>query len=65
MSRTGCSGPWWGQLVEKVLCKVIAAPQVACFIYIYKKGVSFLISGQALAGVGGMPDSLREDPRAA
>lgn len=48
-----------------MLCKVTAAPQVTCFIYIYKKEVSFLISGQAIAGVGGMPGSLREEPRAA
>lgn len=58
-----------GQLVEKVvLCRVTAppaAPQVACFIYVCKKEVSFLTSGQAVAGVGGMPGCLREDPRAA
>lgn len=50
------------------LCKVTAAPaapQVACFMYVHKKEVSFLTSGQAVAGVGGMPGSLREDPRAA
>lgn len=57
MSGTGWSDTWWGQLVEKVLLW-----KVACFIYIYKKEVSF---GQAIAGVGGMPGSLREDPRAA
>lgn len=69
MRGTGCSQRVIGQLVEKVVvCKVTAAsaaPQVACFIYVCKKEVSFLISGQAIAGVGGMPGSLREDPRAA
>lgn len=66
---TGYSGPWWGQLVENVLlCKVAAAPappQVACFIHTEKKEVSSLVSAQAIAGVGGMPGSWREDPRAA
>lgn len=66
MRGTGCSQRVIGQLVEKVVvCKVTAAPQVACFIYVCKKEVSFLISGQAIAGVGGMPGSLREDPGAA
>lgn len=66
MRGTGCSQHVIGQLVEKVVvCKVTAAPQVACFIYVCKKEVSFLISGQAIAGVGGMPGSLREDPGAA
>lgn len=50
-----------------VLCKVTAAPaapQVACFIYLYKKGALFNLWTSSY-GVGGMPGSLREDPRAA
>lgn len=46
-------------------CSSCSSSSSLFYIYICKKEVSFLISGQAIAGVGGIPGSLREDPRAA